>query len=325
MQASHGDEAPRIRRTPAVTPPGARAAVATGPGDGGSRAAAGRPGVDARRDVAPPLPAPASSSEAEGEARGSPAAPLLFLRERADSVDVGRRDRGTTGADSGGVEGAETGLPGSPPRVVERQRSNSSMNLGGGRTSGLVSDDSSSDDGDAAIAAAFAFGDASPLAPAPGGAGAAGTAGGAGAAAGERSGKAGRVVSVSADGPDCTPMAEAATAAAQRNGQADPRAAAAGGEAGETASGDAAPEESSGGAGGGGERRGSDGGGLYDGDDGDLDTHAAVTRIAALPEEVEEGNVEYKLKLAPDRERLERLITQMHWRCASLARRLVSR
>lgn len=33
-----------------------------------------------------------------------------------------------------------------------------------------------------------------------------------------------------------------------------------------------------------------------------------------LPQEVEEGNVEYKLKLNPSPERLQHLVTQMKWR-----------
>ena len=33
-----------------------------------------------------------------------------------------------------------------------------------------------------------------------------------------------------------------------------------------------------------------------------------------LPPEVEEGNTEYKLTLKPNAERLQRLITQLHWR-----------
>jgi GTPase len=33
-----------------------------------------------------------------------------------------------------------------------------------------------------------------------------------------------------------------------------------------------------------------------------------------LPQEIEEGNVEYKLMLNPSAERLQHLITQMKWR-----------
>ncbi len=39
-----------------------------------------------------------------------------------------------------------------------------------------------------------------------------------------------------------------------------------------------------------------------------------LANVAHLPQETEEGNVEYKLKLNPSPERLQHLVTQMKWR-----------